>query len=552
MEKTISQTRIKAWKLIFPLLVLINLVVSGQDSYNYFCRVFFRDKGENLVQNYSAIDLFSEKAIKRRLLNGISGLDYHDIPVSDNYLEQIRTQGFTLQCTSRWLNSAVFKTKTIPDTSSLKSLPFVTGIKIVKRPSVKSDRIIKSEPMTEAVALPPFDRPLTLTNGNIIHSSGYTGSGVLIAVLDAGFKNADIIPSLNHLRLRKGVVATYDFIGRSHYVYDFETHGTAVMSVLAGKADASLEGTAPGANYILLRTEDPSSEYPVEEDYWAAAAEYADSAGADIISSSLGYFNFDDSTCNYGYKDLNGKTAFVTKAADYAASKGILVVNSAGNERNKKWVHIIAPSDGDSVLAAGAVDGSNIISAFSSSGPSADGRIKPDNTAMGVAVVVQTEPSGYERLSGTSFSCPVLSGLAADLLQAVPEATNMEIINAIHNAGDRFNAPDSLYGYGTPDMLKALNLLQDVHLRLQDAGVLLWPNPFSGSFEINFKLAPESLNIDIYSESGRLMLKKSYSLYAGRSIRISELSTAPQGIYLVKITTGKSTFVKKLIKFSGL
>ena len=213
-----------------------------------------------------------------------------------------------------------------------------------------------------------------MINGYPIHDSGYDGKNVLIAVLDGGFMNADQISSLNGLRNRNGIKATYDFVKKNKTVYNSSTHGTAVLSVLAGNLPGLIEGTAPGADYLLLKTEDVESEFPCEEDFWAAGAEYADSAGADIISSSLGYFNFDDSTLNYKYSDLDGKTAFVTRVADIAASKGILVVNSAGNERNSFWKRIIFPSDGDSVIAVGAVDGNNTISSFSSAGPSADGQ----------------------------------------------------------------------------------------------------------------------------------------------------------------------------------
>ncbi len=206
----------------------------------------------------------------------------------------------------------------------------------------------------------------------------------------------------------------------------------------------SIEGTAPGADFWLMRTEDTESEFPVEEDFWVAGAEFADSLGADIISSSLGYFAFDDPSMNYKYSDMDGNTAFITRAADIAASKGILPVNSAGNERDNAWIHIIAPSDGDTVLAVGAVDGNNSISVFSSAGPSYDRRIKPDVVAQGVSVPVQVNTSVVERAGGTSFSCPVISGMCACIMQAVPEASDSDIIAALHSSSDRFLTPDSL------------------------------------------------------------------------------------------------------------
>jgi subtilisin family serine protease len=329
------------------------------------------------------------------------------------------------------------------------------------------------------------------------------------------------------------------------------SHGTAVLSVLAGNIPGQIEGTAPGADFLLLKTEDVESEFPCEEDFWAAGAEFADSSGADIISSSLGYFNFDDSTLNYKYSDLDGNTAFVTRAADIAASKGILVVNSAGNERNTVWQRIIFPSDGDSVLAVGAVDGNNIISDFSSAGPSADRRIKPDNVAMGVSVPVQIAENTIGRSSGTSFSCPVLSGMAACLMQAVPRALNTDIIKVLHSSADRSNHPDSLYGYGIPDIVLALTRLQNLYIKVPDSGIITSPNPTTGDFEIIFPTPPENVTIEIISLTGKLLFRKAYTDYAGRSIIISELQHKAQGIYIIRAISGSEIKVRKIIKLNN-
>jgi serine protease AprX len=541
----------KAWKFFMLILVLVHFTANGQDTYNYFCRIYFRDKGTYTPLSYSSSDLLSMRAINRRLKSGKTVPEYSDLPVFKEYIKQVEQLGLTFHCTSKWMNTALFKTKSIPDTLLLKSQPFIANVKIVRKPVGKSRYSDKHDLITGTADLQPYNRPLTMLNGDVLHSSGYDGTGVLIAVIDAGFTLSDLVTSLTNLRNRKGIKYTWDFVKNDPFVFDYQEHGTAVLSVLAGKSAGNITGTAPGADFILLRTEDPSSEFPVEEDFWAAAAEFADSAGADIISSSLGYFNFDEPSLDYKYSDLNGNTAFVTRVADMAASKGILVVCSAGNERNKPWIHIIPPSDGDSVLAVGAVDGNGLISDFSSAGPSSDGRIKPDNTAMGVNVATQTRISSYSRMSGTSFSCPVLSGMAATLLQAIPEATNIEIINAIHFAGDRYSVPDTLYGYGTPDMIKALDYLQELHLNLPDNGILTWPNPTTGGFEINFSDSPGSLTIEIFTSFGSLVYRRDFSEYAGRNIAIRALSDKPQGIYLIKLKTGKGTFVNKIIKLNN-
>ncbi len=390
-----------------------------------------------------------------------------------------------------------------------------------------------------------------MVNGKILHNSGFDGTGVLIAILDGGFFDADKINSVNSLRSRKGIKSTYDFVNKNPSVYNSSNHGTAVLSVLSGYIPGNIEGSAPGADFLLLKTEDVESEFPCEEDFWAAGAEYADSAGADIISSSLGYFIFDDTTMNYKVSSLDGNTAFVTKAADIAASKGILVVNSAGNERNDIWKYIIFPSDGDSVIAVGAVNGSNLIADFSSAGPSAGWRIKPDNVTMGVSVPVQVSQNVINRSSGTSFSCPVLSGMAACLKQAVPKALNNDIINALHISADRYHSPDSLYGYGIPDMVQALNYLQDLYIKIPEAGPVVSPNPTAGNFEIIFPSSPRNLTIEIYSIAGKILFRKDFEDFAGRTIFVTELQNKVQGVYYLRIKTGAGTIVRKIIKIKS-
>jgi hypothetical protein len=430
-------------------------------------------------------------------------------------------------------------------------MPFVKDVKMVKDPAGKSIHSDKLDFSLEMSDFPPFNRPLTMLNGEALHYSGYDGTGILIAILDGGFLNSDLISSLNDLRSRKGIKGTRDFVSKGEYVYSYHNHGTAVLSVLAGKIPEIIEGTAPGADFWLLRTEDVSTEFPVEEDYWAAGAEFADSIGADIISSSLGYFIFDDPSMDYKFSDMNGNTTFVTQAADFAASKGILVVNSAGNERITTWKRIIAPSDGYNVVAAGAVDGSDTISTFSSAGPSADGRIKPDNATQGVNVTVQVLETSAGRASGTSFSCPVLSGMCACVMQAVPKAINTDIIKALHKNGDRFNAPDSLYGYGIPDMVGVITTLQELLVTKPENETIIGPNPFTSDIEITFKKTPVTLKVMICTLSGQIIVNRTYQEYISRTLKISDLQNQQQGVYFIKLVTSNGTFNHKVIKLKN-
>ena len=523
-------------------------VQSQTPVYNYFYRVYFRDKGDYAPDNFVASTLLSEKAISRREKSGIAVPDSADLPVFREYIDQIASMGFRLHCTSKWMNTGLFKTQLQADINPLLNLPYVKDVRIVKRPVTKSLYANKLDFVTYQADIPPYDRPLTMLKGDAVHSSGYDGTGILIAVLDGGFILADVISSLSELRNRNGIKATYDFVSGNQAVYNYSSHGTAVLSILAGTIPLQIQGSAPGANFILLRTEDTFSEFPAEEDYWAAGAEFADSAGADIISTSLGYFQFDDPSMNYKYSDMNGKTTFVTRAADFAASKGILVVASAGNERALPWLHIIAPSDGFNVIAAGAVDGYSVISSFSSAGPSADGRVKPDNVAQGVSVPLQTEESTVSRGNGTSFSCPVLSGMCACVMQAAPAALNTDIIRTLHTSADRSASPDSLYGYGIPDMSAVVEKLQESLVPKPENESILGPNPTTGDLEIVFRQVPGTLVLEIFTIAGDAVVKRKYEEYIGRTLRISDLQNMDQGLYFIRLSTSNGTFTHKVIK----
>ena len=530
---------------VFPCVIQAQTPGDGSDLYFY--RFYFSDKGTS-PGDFSADQLLSPAAIARREKYGIEQVDEIDLPVSSQYISEVSQHGLAFKCASKWMNTAVYTSPSPVSTAELEELTFITEVRLVKHPAVSVKNGYSKYGTTEHAADGDEFDPRVPLNGTILHQSGFTGRGVTIAVLDAGFVNADVIEALMSLRQRGGIIATHDFVNGSDYVYDYHTHGTSVLSILAGNLPGMIHGTAPGADYLLLRSEDAATEYPVEEDYWAAAAEYADSAGADVITSSLGYFTFDDPLMDYSFSDMDGNTTFITQAADIAASKGILVVVSAGNERNKEWLRIIAPSDGQQVIGVGAVNQDLTISDFSSAGYSADGRVKPDVVAPGVNLNIQNTPGQVYSGSGTSFSCPVISGLSASLMQAVPASSPTEIISILQESSDRYNNPDTLYGYGLPDFLKALQLLEDIHSYTPADAVTAGPNPFFDEIVLWFRDSPGSLSVTVTATDGRCVINRNFPDYAARSYRLDGFDAMGQGIYMVRVVTDTDEKVFKMVR----
>jgi hypothetical protein len=294
---------------------------------------------------------------------------------------------------------------------------------------------------------------IKMLNGIKLHEEGYRGKGMQVAVIDAGFMNADRMSVF----ASADITGTHNVVAPGESVYNDEGHGTKAFSCLAANMPGFMTGTAPEASYWLIKSEDARSEYPIEEDYWTAAAEFADSVGVKVISSSLGYFMFDEEALNYDRSLLDGKTAFITRAAEMAAEKGILLFISAGNEGGGDWEKITFPSDAENVFTVGAVTSEKGKSSFSSVGFTADGRVKPDAVALGTGVTVMDCNGNVRSGNGTSFATPVLAGLGICLWQALPWLSNKEIIGLIQRVSSQYKRPDIETGYGIPDMYKALN-----------------------------------------------------------------------------------------------
>ncbi|MCD4770007.1 MAG: S8 family serine peptidase [Bacteroidales bacterium] len=527
--------------LIKILLILPGLLFAldlhpqtGADSY-YFYRIYLKDKGGSDQYQFIPEDYLSPRSIERRIKNGVA-TDYPDLPLHKPYLDTLRQKGLYIHCTSKWMNSVVVTTQLPIDEPELTEISFIDSVMLVKPPVTgKGETLIKKfEKEYSANESPSFRHQLEIVKGDHLHDMGFEGDGILIAVIDAGFMYGNMVESLSHLFLNNRAGTTYDFVLQTDFVFDHSYHGTAVLSILAGDIPGHIKGSAPGADYILLRSEDAATEYPVEEDFWVAAAEFADSAGADILSTSLGYSLFDDPAFNHSYHQMNGETIFISKAAGIAYSRGMIVVNSAGNSRDEPWIYITAPADNENVLAVGSVDQYGKISGFSSAGPSYDRNIKPDITTMGVEVTYQKDPGSLHRGNGTSFSCPVASGLTACLMQAYPTATTPEIMNSIKIGADRYMYPDSLYGYGIANFYNSWVRLNEVIITNNNK-IVIYPNPTTRNLFLRVNDIINDLEIRIYNLSGSLILSRVFYGENGPVVQIPEFSNLQPGIYILAV-----------------
>lgn len=530
------------------LCLLFAAPASAQDTLYKF-RVEFTDKANNPYSLANPEAFLSEAALLRRAKHDVA-LTPVDLPITPQYLQGLRDLGAKIAFTTKWFNAAIVA---LPDSqllSQIKALPYVK--------SVEYAGIILG-PLAVEQQASPFSWgdsfwQVELMNGQWLHQQGYTGAGILIAVIDAGFPGVDELQAFSHLFEEERVIDTYNIPYDTSYVYTDNSHGTIVLGAIAGILPGLLRGTAPDANFLLLRSEVGAVEYDFEEDAWAAAAEFADSAGAWIINSSLGYHHFHDSTMNYDFEDLDGDVARITQAADLAAQRGILVVTSAGNAGQTSWQKITAPADGDSVLSVGAVDSAGELAGFSSIGPTADGRIKPDIVAPGVNIVTASLADGETTTaSGTSLSSPLVTGLAACLWQAFPHFTNMQIREVIIRSAGHYFTPDTLSGHGIPDFFLAYQIAaqMDGHGTIDGGIVQLYPNPFTDWLRLTVYDLPEGpADVTIVNMLGEVVYDNSFTVTPEgmENWRLDVSPLAGNNFYVLVIRTGESLYTQRILK----
>ena len=463
------------------LLILVGLLGSQNLCQAQFSRyiVWLKNKGSNSYSLSAPDSYLSARAQERRTRFNIV-LDSTDLPVSPTYLASIRAvPNVVILNVSKWLNAVCIETTNPAAISTIQSLPFVQSTGGLAARNENNISLVPNKFVFESLTTP---LPISVNKSNeitgdyysygsssllemklhraeFLHNIGLRGQGMQIAMLDGGFYNYTSLRAFDSVNANRQILSTWDFVSRNATVADDHTHGMQCLSTIAANIPGQFVGKAPQASFHLFRTEDVNSEYPIEEFNWVCGAERADSSGADVISSSLGYFDFDNAVFNYTYQQMNGRTTIAVKGADRAAQKGILVFNSAGNEGTGYWHYIITPADGDSVVAVGAVNSAGAVASFSSYGPSGDGRIKPELASVGLAAVVQSSTGTIGAASGTSFSCPNLAGMGTCLWQGFPEFSNMKVVEAMKKAANKYTNPDDRIGFGIPDMKKAFAFL---------------------------------------------------------------------------------------------
>ena len=510
--------------------------------------IVFEDKGP--AENRLLAEIqpgISKRALLRRAKSaGNTALtDWYDLPLYRTYVDSLKPYLKRLRTQSRWLNALSAEIMpeyldTLNRFSFVKQIDTIIGFRHRPLPDTQPGFYLKepnkvTDPHTE---YGPSFRQLEQIGIPLLHEKGYHGQGVLIALLDAGYNQIDSHVAFKHL----SVIERRDFTDGDTLV-DGGNHGLSVLGTIAGYREGQLIGPAYGASFLLARTEVVTSETPIEEDYWVAGLEWAEQRGADIVSSSLGYIDW------YSPEDLDGKTAKVSIAADIAGRKGVLVFNSAGNEGLSSWKRITPPADARHVLAIAAVNRYGERAAFSSVGPTSDGRIKPDLAAMGQGVytAVPRDTAGFQSLNGTSFSCPLAAGAAAVLISAFPDLNPYHIVRAIRETASQNSQPDTLLGWGIINAAAAYSRLDsalkdpafgaDLSFDLQISPV--FPNPFRNEAKIHYRTAKAA---QIYMTVYDILGRRIQSINAGSTEAYRTYETtirfdkrAADGLYFLRV-----------------
>jgi len=532
------------------LNLLSTSFVNSQNRYF----VYLKDKSNSTFSISAPEKFLSKRSIDRRKNQNIA-INSLDIPVNLNYINQLKTAGAKIIGTSKWLNAVLIETN--PEIlGKISKLDFVKNID--GNQDIRGAKVATISKTTGTID--KFGSYEEFNYGNSLnqiqqlgvdemHKNGFTGKGILVAVFDAGFDKAQTMDAFKHLFSAKKIVKTYDFVSNDTTVFESHWHGTAAMSCIGAKLNAQLVGTAPDADFALYKTEDVGSETRIEEVYWLFAAENADSLGVDVINSSLGYYSFDNPSTDYKFEDLNGDKTISARAADYAVARGIIVVNSAGNEGNNSWNHIVTPADADSVISVGAVDAIGNTVGFSSPGPNAKNTLKPEVSARGSQTTVAISNPNASSSSGTSFSSPLIAGMVASLKQQYPQYSAMKIRELLIKSASKYETPDNKIGYGIPSYKRFVELAQNI-LAIENYSeeTVIFPNPINNEQAIKIKIngieISDNQQIEVFDLNGRRIFENTITMDELRT----NLSKFGSGTYSIKVQVADKMHTKRFIK----
>jgi serine protease AprX len=536
-------------KIFFLFMLSITFSAFSQED----AWVYFNAKPNSQYYYDNPLQMLSQRALDRRTTQNIT-IDFKDVPLHQPYINQISAAtGITVMAKSKWLNALHIRGSQT-NIAALLALSFVQKIvyanhslnpasRIAQR-NQKNTKIDKFQESLVNYNYGSSNTQVQMLNAQILHQQNFTGAGKIIAVMDSGFPGVDTTSPFQRLRDNNLILGGYNFVNDNNNPYTGFQHGTQTLSNMGGYVDGQLVGTAPDAKYYLFVTEDFATENPIEESNWVEAAEMADSLGVDVISTSLGYFGYDNATYSYTYNDMNGLTSFISQGASIAFTRGMICVTSAGNSGNSSEPHIATPADTANTLTVGAVNSAEVKTGFSSIGPTFDGRQKPDVMALGASATVATQTGTISTNSGTSFSCPILAGAVASLWSAFPNKTNEEIIQLVKASSDRYSSPDNLYGFGIPDFQLALNLVLS-NPGFENTSIFnVFPNPTSDYVTIS---CPDNLfgnTLKFYNNLGQLILEQKIE-YKNQNISLQSLAS---GIYYYNISSTEKAIQGKIVK----
>lgn len=535
------------------LLLIVFLVANAAFSQEEDAWVFFTDKPNAQFYLDNPLQMLTQRALDRRAAQAIS-LNVNDAPIEPTYYAQVAAyEGITVKAKSKWMN-CVHVRGTQQSILALNELSFVQSIKFAdnslnsggKKSNPKPiSPVNKSLDVAESFNYGNSQNQIQMLNGHLIHQANYTGQGKIIAVLDSGFINVNSTSPFQRLFDNNLILGGYNYVSQNEDVYSLHNHGTMTLSCMGGFVDGELVGTAPNAHYYLFVTEDVTEENPVEESFWVEAAEEADRLGADIISTSLGYYGYDNPNYSHVYTNMTGDVAFASKGANIAFSKGMIVVASAGNSGGnpEPLNHIGVPAEATNVLAVGAVQANENYASFSSIGPGYENRIKPEVMAQGQASVVANTSGTVQTASGTSFSCPIMAGMIASFWSVFPDFSNQQIIQLVKQSADRYNNPNDQYGYGIPDFEQAMNMGLLAVNQNQIEQFQFFPNPTNE----NITLVSTSIlgsEVTFYNSLGQVVLSKKIE----NPIQTISLESMNSGVYYFTIPTSDKMYQGKIIK----